>query len=221
MLKIAFLASGSGTNFSAVMEKISTGELNVQVEFVLSNNSRSGALQKAQERQVKTFHVSSITEGGEDNVPTKMIELLSLHKIDLLVLAGYMKKLPLKVIEFMPHRIINIHPALLPAFGGPGFYGDRIHQAVLKMGCQYTGVTIHSVDGAYDEGPIICQRSVKVKPGMSLDDLRNSVLAIEYDSLWRVVLGFAEGTLKSGPGGISGITDFQTDLEKSIETFSD
>jgi len=220
LLSIAFFASGNGTNMSAVMDKISNGDLSARVEFVLSNNSKSGALQKARGAGVRAYHVSGKTEGGDENVPARMIELLKSHRIDLLVLVGYMKKLPLEVIRRMLHKTINIHPALLPAFGGPGYFGDRIHKAVLERGCQFTGVTVHAVDPDYDEGPIILQRVVPVKPAMRLEELRESVMSIEYDSLWRVIAGFSEGILKSSSDNLAGIPEFQKWVAQDLPSSS-
>ncbi len=123
------------------------------------------------------------------------MELLDKYPIDLLVLAGYMKKVPEAVLRRLPNRVINIHPALLPAFGGAGHYGDGVHAAVLRRGCQITGVTIHMVNEEYDEGQIVLQRPVAVPAGTDAQTLAKRVLAVEHDTYWRVLKAFAEGKI--------------------------
>ena len=125
-----------------------------------------------------------------------MADLVRSSGIDLLVLAGYMKLVPAAIHALLPNRILNIHPALLPAFGGAGFYGSKVHEAVVARGCQFTGVTIHMVNQAYDEGQIILQRIVPVAPGSSPESVAADVLKREHECYWQVVRAFATGELK-------------------------
>jgi folate-dependent phosphoribosylglycinamide formyltransferase PurN len=129
--------------------------------------------------------------------PADADELLrALGDADLLVLAGYLKLLPAPVVRRFRQRAINIHPALLPAFGGPGMYGRRVHEAVLASGATESGATVHYVDEQFDRGPIIAQRTVPVLPDDSADSLAHRVLAVEHELLPEVVLGLAMGILK-------------------------
>jgi phosphoribosylglycinamide formyltransferase-1 len=143
---------------------------------------------------IPAFHLSALTEGSPEGVENRLLELISQHDIKILVLAGYMKALPVSVIRALPGRVVNIHPALLPAFGGKGMYGSHVHAAVLARGVQWTGVTIHLVTENYDEGPVLRQRVVAVRPGDTPTSLGNRVLAVEHDTLWRELRSLLERT---------------------------
>lgn len=194
--RIAVFASGGGSNLQALMDRIRSKELSVELAFVLSNNSKSGALQRARAQGVPAFHVSALSEGGEEKASARMVALLAGHQVDLLVLAGYMKPVPAAVLARMKNRVVNIHPALLPAFGGQGFYGHKVHEGVAERGCQYTGVTIHMVNERYDEGQILLQRIVPVAPGSSPDRIGSEVLEREHAWYWRVIRAFARGEIR-------------------------
>jgi phosphoribosylglycinamide formyltransferase 1 len=134
--------------------------------------------------------------------PADADELLAtLDDADLIVLAGYLKLLPAPVVRRFRQRAINIHPALLPAFGGPGMYGHRVHEAVLASGATESGATVHYVDEQFDRGPIIAQRTVPVLPDDNADSLAHRVLAVEHELLPQVVLELAERILKEGDPG--------------------
>lgn len=178
------------------MDRIRSGDLPADLAFVLSNNSKSGALAKARAFGTDALHVSAITEGGEDKAVARMASIVKDSGIDLLVLAGYMKLVPPAVHALLKNRILNIHPALLPAFGGAGMYGHHVHEAVVARGCQYTGVTIHLVNAAYDEGQIVLQRIVPVPAGSSADAVATEVLKCEHSHYWQVVRGFAVGEIR-------------------------
>jgi phosphoribosylglycinamide formyltransferase 1 len=200
--RIGVLASGGGSNLQALMDRIRSGDLPAEIAFVLSNNSKSGALSKARAFGAPALHVSAVTEGGDEQAAARITEIVKESRIDLLVLAGYMKLVPAGVLAAMRNRILNIHPALLPAFGGEGFYGHLVHEAVVKRGCQYSGITIHMVDSAYDEGPIVLQRMLRVDPRWSPEQLAAEVLKLEHAWYWRVVKGFATGEIKpAAPDG--------------------
>jgi phosphoribosylglycinamide formyltransferase-1 len=194
--RIGVFASGGGSNLQALMDRIRSGELPADLAFVLSNNSKSGALAKARAFGTEALHVSAVTEGGEDGAAARMAAIVKDSGIDLLVLAGYMKLVPPAVHALLRNRILNIHPALLPAFGGAGMYGHYVHEAVVARGCQYTGVTIHMVNAAYDEGQIVLQRIVPVPAGSSADAVAADVLKCEHSHYWQVVRGFAAGEIR-------------------------
>lgn len=178
------------------MDRIRSGDLPADLAFVLSNNGKSGALAKAKAFGTPAFHVSGFTEGGEDKAESRMLALVEEHSIDLLVLAGYMKKVPEALLARLRNRIVNIHPALLPAFGGAGYYGSKVHEGVIARGCQFSGITIHMVNDAYDEGQIILQRMVAVPAGSTPDSVAASVLKLEHAYYWQVVRAFATGEIK-------------------------
>lgn len=186
------------------MDRIRSGDLPADLAFVLSNNSKSGALARARQFGSQAHHVSGFTEGGEDKAAARMASIVQESGIDLLVLAGYMKRVPEAVHALLRNRILNIHPALLPSFGGAGMYGHHVHEAVVARGCQFTGVTIHMVNEAYDEGQIILQRIVPVPPGSTAEAVAADVLESEHAHYWRVVRAFALGELRptesAGPG---------------------
>jgi phosphoribosylglycinamide formyltransferase-1 len=194
--RIAVFASGGGSNLQALIDRIRSGGLPVEIAFVLSNNSKSGALEKARAFGAPAYHVSSLSEGGEGKAVARMLDLLDGHKADLLVLAGYMKPVPTELLARMKNRVVNIHPALLPAFGGQGFYGHKVHEGVVARGCQYTGLTIHMVNDRYDEGQILLQRVVPVPPGSTADEVGALVLKQEHAWYWQVIRAFATGAIR-------------------------
>jgi phosphoribosylglycinamide formyltransferase-1 len=201
--RIGVFASGGGSNLQALMDRIRSGDLPADLAFVLSNNSKSGALAKARAFGTEALHVSAFTEGGEGSgaegeqrAAARMAAIVKDSGIDLLVLAGYMKLVPSAVHALLRNRILNIHPALLPAFGGAGMYGHHVHEAVVARGCQYSGITIHMVNAAYDEGQIILQRIVPVPAGSTPEAVAAEVLKCEHAHYWQVVRGFAVGEIR-------------------------
>jgi phosphoribosylglycinamide formyltransferase-1 len=194
-LRYAVLASGGGSNFQALLDRARAGRSPAQAVFLACNNSSARALARARDAGVPAHHVSAKTEGSEEGVATRLVALLDEHRPDLLVLAGYMKKVPDAVLERMKNRVVNIHPALLPEFGGAGFYGERVHEAVVREGRARSGMTVHMVNEHYDEGQILLQRFVAVPPGATPAEVGALVLALEHDGYWRVLKGFADGEL--------------------------
>ena len=194
-LRFAVLASGGGSNLQAILDRINAGDLSAQLVFAASNNSKAYALERARQYGVPAYHVSAKTEGSESAATAKLLEILEQHPVDLLVLAGYMKKVPDALLHRLKNRVINIHPALLPAFGGEGFYGERVHEAVVQRHSEFTGVTIHMVNEEYDEGQIILQRRLRVPEGVDAKTLATLVLAKEHDTYWRVLKAFGDGDI--------------------------
>lgn len=194
-LRYAVLASGGGSNFQALLDRAAVGDISAQAVFVASNNSGSGALEKARAAGVPACHVSAKTEESGNGVAARLLTLLDEYKPDLLVLAGYMKKVPDAVLARMKNRVINIHPALLPEFGGAGLYGHHVHEAVVRAGKAFSGMTIHMVNEHYDEGQIVLQRRVEIPAGADAAEVGKRVLALEHDSYWRVLKAFADGDI--------------------------
>lgn len=190
---IAVLCSGTGSNLQILIDRARCGDLGARIGWIASNNSRSGALERARIAGIPAHHVSTATEGSEEGVARRLAALVEEQPLDCLVLAGYMRPLPERLLELLPDRVVNIHPALLPAFGGKGMFGSHIHEAVIRRGAQWTGVTVHLVTPHYDEGPILCQRIVPVHPQDDANTLGARVLAVEHDTLWKVVRDLVQG----------------------------
>ena len=164
-----------------------------RVSHVISNRADAGALERARQAGVRTTVLRNPADADE--------LLQALADADLVVLAGYLKLVPARVVARFRQRTINIHPALLPLFGGPGMYGHRVHEAVLASGARESGATVHFVDEQFDRGPIIAQRKVPVLPGDTADALAERVLAAEHELLPQVVRELAERILKEGDPG--------------------
>jgi formyltetrahydrofolate-dependent phosphoribosylglycinamide formyltransferase len=181
-VRVAVLASGGGTNLQALIDALGP-EAPARIVRVISNRSDAGALDRARRAGVPTAVLQH---------PPDAAELLDvLGDADLVVLAGYLKLVPAPVVARFRRRLVNIHPALLPAFGGPGMYGRRVHEAVLASGATESGATVHYVDEQYDRGPIIAQRRVPVLPGDTAETLAHRVLAAEHALLPEVVIRLA------------------------------
>jgi phosphoribosylglycinamide formyltransferase/phosphoribosylglycinamide formyltransferase-1 len=174
--RIAVLASGRGSNLQAIIEHFDNlaRERIAKVALVASNRADSPALIRGATASIDIAHFDAADDGSE------LLDLLRKSRIDLVVLAGYLKRIPPKVIREYAGRIMNIHPALLPAFGGEGMYGARVHEAVIASGVKESGVTVHLVDDEYDRGPIVAQWRVPVEPSDTPDSLAARVLAVEH-----------------------------------------
>ncbi|MFN3384979.1 MAG: phosphoribosylglycinamide formyltransferase [Candidatus Thermochlorobacter sp.] len=179
--KLAVFCSGHGSNFRALHRHIQERHLPCQIVLCVSNNSQCGAMQFAREQGIATLHLSSKTHPDKTAFAGAMLNALDAHGIDLILLAGYMKKVPPEVVAAYPKRILNIHPALLPKFGGEGMYGMHVHQAVIAAGEKESGATVHFVDTDYDTGEIILQRAVPVLPDDTPETLAERVRTLEHE----------------------------------------
>jgi len=181
--RLAVLASGRGSNLQAIIEHFDNlARVRVaKVVLVASNRPDSPALIRAATASIEIANFEAADDG------TQLLELLRKFRVDLVVLAGYLKRIPPSVIREYAGRIINIHPALLPAFGGEGMYGARVHEAVIASGARETGVTVHLVDDEYDRGPIVAQWRVPVEPSDTPESLASRVLAVEHVVYPRVI----------------------------------
>jgi phosphoribosylglycinamide formyltransferase 1 len=185
--RLGVLVSGRGSNLQALLDAYARGDLPAPVVVVVSNNSSAGALELARARNVATAHVSSKTH---EDPGAALLACLYQHEVDLVVLAGYMRRLDPRVVSAYHGRCINIHPAPLPRFGGPGMYGEHVHRAVLEAGVPLSGPTVHLVTDAYDEGEILAHQPVPVLPGDDPSTLAARVLAAEHQLMWRVIRDF-------------------------------
>jgi phosphoribosylglycinamide formyltransferase-1 len=189
------LASHEGTTLQSLLDASSTGRLQARVSLVVTNNGNSGALRKARHAGVPAVHLSSKTHAEPDALDAAIRDALLAADVDVVFLAGYMKKLGPLVLEAFAGRILNTHPSLLPRFGGPGMYGDRVFKAVLEAGEVESGVSIHLVDADYDTGAIVRQCSVPVFRGDSLDELQSRVRAREKEFVIETLGLIAKGEL--------------------------
>ena len=180
MTQIAVFASGRGSNFSAIHKKIKEGYLSCQVSALISDNSKAGALEFAEQNNISTYVVKPREFPSPDSFGKRLIGILTEHRVEYILLAGYLKKIPDNVIDRFENRIINIHPALLPAFGGKGMYGIHVHQTVFDSGAQVSGVTVHFVNKVYDAGPILLQKAVNIRECQSPEAIAEKVLAMEH-----------------------------------------
>ncbi|SHJ21802.1 phosphoribosylglycinamide formyltransferase [Parasporobacterium paucivorans] len=163
MLRVGVLVSGGGTNLQSVMDAVAEGRIkNASIEVVISNNKKAYALERAAKAGISAECVSLKDCGSRESFNHKLEETIDSYKLDLLVLAGFLAVLPQEIIKKYTNKIINIHPSLIPAFCGPGFYGLRVHEAALERGVKLTGATVHFVDEGTDTGPIILQKAVDV-----------------------------------------------------------
>lgn len=189
---VGVLCSGGGSNLQVLIDRAASQELGGRIAWVASNNGTAFALERARRAGIEAVHASAKSLGSAEAVESRLLELIERDQVQVLVLAGYMKALPESVLRRLPGRVVNIHPALLPAFGGKGMYGHHVHEAVIARGAQWTGVTIHLVTENYDEGPILRQRVVAVRPDDTSETLGARVLALEHDTLWREVRALLE-----------------------------
>ena len=174
--RLAVLASGGGSNYRAILQAIAGGKLHLSCPLLITNNPRAGALSIAKEYGCD----SEIVDTRNPHHEAVLLRILKTYRVDFVALAGYLRMVPPGVVAAYHERMVNIHPSLLPAFGGSGFYGMRVHRAVVDSGAPVSGATVHFVDNQYDTGPILLQRSVEVLPNDTPSMLAARVLAIEH-----------------------------------------
>ena len=192
-MNIAVFASGRGSNLMAILKAIEEGKLKARVVVVISNKSSAGALEIARSKGIDALHISRRQFSSDREYADKILSELRKRNVELVVLAGYMKKIPAEVVSEYRNRILNIHPALLPSFGGQGMYGINVHKAVIESGVKITGVTVHIVDEEYDHGPIVLQRAVEVKDDDTPETLAERVLKVEHEVYPEAIRLFVEG----------------------------
>ena len=177
MLRLAVLVSGGGTNLQAIIDAIDNKTItNAEISVVISNNPGAYALERAKKRGIDAVCVSPKNYENRAAFNQALLETLQSYDPDLIVLAGCLVVIPEIMVRAFPNKIINIHPALIPAFCGTGYYGLKVHEAVLKRGAKVTGATVHFVDEGTDTGPIILQKAVEVKEGDTPEILQRRVM---------------------------------------------
>jgi len=195
-LRLGFLASHGGTNVQAILDACRDGRLEAEPCVVISNNSDAMVLDRAMAARVPAFHLSSHIHPDPARLDEAILATLEKHRVNLIVLAGYMKKLGPKTLARYHGRVVNMHPALLPKFGGQGMYGHHVHEAVIAAGEKESGATVHIADAEYDEGRILAQKKVPVKAGDTPDSLAERVLEVEHQLYAETLQRIASGEIK-------------------------
>ena len=194
MLKLGVLISGGGTNLQALIDN-QHKFVDTSIELVVSNKDSYG-LVRASRAGIENFYIDPKNFRSQEEYNRKLLEEFKSREINFIVLAGYLKILSKDFVEGFKGKIINIHPSLLPSFSGDGFYGDRVHRAVLESGATETGATVHFVDKGIDTGPIILQGKVAIEEGETVKSLKAKVLELEHEILVEVVRLVSEGNLE-------------------------
>jgi formyltetrahydrofolate-dependent phosphoribosylglycinamide formyltransferase len=191
MLTLAIFVSGRGSNFRAVQSAIDEGRLDARTALVVTSREDAAALEFARSRAIPVHLARGAGASGD-----ALVQVLSVHGVDFIVLCGYLKLVPAEVVRTWRDRMLNIHPALLPAFGGHGMYGHHVHEAVIASGARVSGATVHLVSEEYDRGPIVLQRTVEVRDDDTPDALAARVLTLEHALLPEAVQLFARNRIR-------------------------
>ena len=202
MLKIAVLVSGGGTNLQAIIDAVADGGIkDTEITAVISNNRNAFALERAKKAGIEALVVAPKDYEDRAQFNQALLDTLNSLKVDLIVLAGYLVVIPEAVIDAYPNKIINIHPSLIPAFCGTGYYGLKVHEAALKRGVKVVGATVHFVDKGTDTGPIIMQKAVAVENGDTPEILQRRVMEqAEWKLLPAVIAKIAHGKVRVTDG---------------------
>lgn len=185
MLKLAVLVSGGGTNLQAIIDAIENGTIqNAKIDIVISNNKNAYALERAAKHGIEARCISPRDYNSREQFNQELLECLKQRQVDLVVLAGCLVVIPEQMVDAFPNRIINVHPSLIPAFCGTGFYGLKVHEEALKRGVKVTGATVHFVDKGTDTGPIILQKAVEVKADDTPEKLQ---LRVMEEAEWKIM----------------------------------
>lgn len=193
-MRLAVFASGSGSNFQAILDAVSAGTLPAEVVLCVSDKPTAYALERAAAHGVPAALLDPRDAAFTDEADytARLLETLARHRVNFIALAGYMQKIPVAVVDAFRGCILNIHPALLPRFGGKGMYGKHVHRAVLEAGERESGATVHLVDAEFDTGPIVLQRRVPVRAGDTPETLAARVLTVEHRLYPEALRLFAE-----------------------------
>lgn len=194
-INIGVLISGGGTNLQAIIDNIDNGNINGDIKLIISNKSNAYGLERGRLAGIQSIFIDPRNFKSIEEYNKSLIEEFKNMNIQLIVLAGYLKVLSKEFISSFD-AIINIHPSLIPSFCGKGFYGEKVHEEVLKYGVKYTGATVHFVDEGTDTGPIIFQEVVKVDPHDTVESLQKKVLKEEHRLLVEAIKLYCEGKLR-------------------------
>lgn len=195
-LKIAVLISGGGSNLQALIDKIKVGELTAEIALIISNREKAFGLTRGKEAGIRSIVIDKKAYSEEKEATAELIHQLKQAEIDLVVLAGYLDVVPAELVQLYRHRIINIHPSLIPSFAGKGYYGRRVHEAVYSSGVKLSGATVHFVNEEVDGGPIILQEAIRLDFEDTPESIQEKVLRLEHKLLPLAVKLFAEARLR-------------------------
>lgn len=195
-LRLAAFASGGGSNVQAVIDAIDAGTLRAELALVVTDRDGIGVLDRATRHDIPSVVVRPKDFDGSEAFGEALLAAMREHGVDFVALAGYLKHVPAAVVRAFRHRMLNVHPSLLPAFGGAGFYGRRVHEAALDYGVKWSGATVHLVDEAYDTGPIVLQEPVPVHADDTPETLAARVLAVEHRLYPEALRLFADGRVR-------------------------
>lgn len=198
MLRVGVMVSGGGTNLQAILDAVDNGKItNAEIVTVISNNPNAYALERAKKHGISAICISPKQFENREAFNEALLEQVDAFDLDLIVLAGFLVKIPEKMVEKYQHCIINIHPSLIPSFCGVGYYGLKVHEAALARGVKVTGATVHFVDGGMDTGPIILQKAVEVQDGDTPEILQRRVMEqAEWVILPKAIDLIANGKVK-------------------------
>lgn len=196
MKRIGVLISGGGTNLQAVIDGVEDGRIPATISIVISDRKSAHGLVRAEKHGIPSCYINKKTFKDAREFNQAILDKLLEYQVDYVVLAGYLSILSKDLVEHFKNRIINIHPSLIPSFCGMGFYGSKVHQAVIDYGVKVTGATVHFVDEGADTGPIIMQKPVMVHPEDDADSLAHRVLEIEHEILPKAVELLVNGKLE-------------------------
>jgi len=197
-LRVGVLVSGKGrgTNLQAIIDASEAGSIDAEVVVVVSTTQPTGALDRAQKHNIPAVFVDPSRYPTPEALDDALARAMHDHQVELVCLAGYMRRLTPTFLQQFPNRVMNIHPALLPAFGGQGMYGHHVHEAVYESGARFSGATVHFVDEKYDHGPIIVQRIVPIEDDDTPDTIAAKVLKEEHKAYPEAIQLFATGRLR-------------------------
>lgn len=195
MVRIGVLISGGGSNLQALIDKVKVGEIKGDIRLIISNNKGAYGIARGRKAGIESIYIDPKEFENMEEYNRRLIEEFKKRKIDLIVLAGFLKILSKEFISTFRNRIINIHPSLIPSFCGKGHYGERVHRKVLDYGCKITGATVHFVDEGTDTGPIILQEAVRVEEGDTVESLGKKVLKVEHRLLPEAVKLFCDNRI--------------------------
>jgi phosphoribosylglycinamide formyltransferase-1 len=194
-MNIGLLASHNGSNAQAIIDACKTGLLQAVPVVIISNNSNSGAIVRAKQEGIPFYHLSHITHPQPEKLDQAILDSLHKHNVDIVVLAGYVKKLGPKTLAGFKGNVINTHPSLLPKFGGQGMYGIHVHEAVIAAKEKETGVCVHILEEEYDTGPVIAQAKIPVLPNDTPETLQARVLELEHAFLPKTLQKIVSGEI--------------------------
>lgn len=194
-LKIAVLISGGGSNLQALIDAVEQGSIKGEITVVISDKENAYGLQRAKEHNIEAIAINKKSFDNKNDFDAEMSKQLKSRNVDLIILGGFLSILPMDIIKEYEGRIINIHPSLIPSFCGNGFYGERVHKAVIEYGVKVSGATVHFVDEGTDTGAIILQQAVTVADEDTAETLAAKVLEVEHWLIVKAAALFCDGKL--------------------------